>query len=112
MSKLTEVWGGSKAQIADKVRIYSDKTNKIPSFVMLTLLHEAMKEIDELENGVSMDILGSFHEWVNRRMDEKGFTQQNLADKAHISLATVNHLIHGKTDVYLSTAVKVLEALL
>lgn len=112
MSKLTEVWGGSKAQIADKVRIYSDKTNKIPSFVMLTLLHEAMKEIDELECGVSMDILGSFREWVNQRMDEKCLTHRDLADKAHISLSTVNRLLHGDAEVYLSTAVKVLEALL
>lgn len=62
--------------------------------------------------GVSMDILGSFREWVNQRMDEKCLTHRDLADKAHISLSTVNRLLHGDAEVYLSTAVKVLEALL
>ena len=116
MSKLVEVWGGSKAQIADKVRLYSDKTGKAPAYIMLHLLHEALAEITELEHrqesSVNAETLELFHVWMAMRMGDKGINQAELSRLSGVSSATVSRLLNGKApNAGLSTIAKIVEVL-
>lgn len=116
MSKLTEVWGGSKAQIADKVRIYSDKTGKVPAYIMLHLLHEAINEITELEHrqesSINAETLELFHVWMAMRMGDKGINQTELSRLSGVSNGTVSRLLNGKAPkAGLATITKIVEVL-
>lgn len=108
MSRLVDVWGGSKSQIADKVRQYADKTDMVPSYIMLHLLHEATVEITELENVPTVE---NFREWMVSKMHEREITGKELAGKAGISETTVASILKGRNSPTLRTACSIAEVL-
>ena len=112
MSTLTEVWGGSKSEMADKVRRYADRTGKIHSYIMLALLHEAVIEIEELERAqASEPAIDGFTEWMAERMEEKGVGRKELASMAGLSETSIHNIMSGKNSPTLRSAGKIAEVL-
>ena len=112
MSTLTEVWGGTKSEMADKVRKYADRTGKIPSYIMLALLHEAVIEIEELERRAESEpSVEGFGEWMAWRMEKKGVGSRELAEKSGLSQTTIHNILAGINSPTLRSASRIAEVL-
>ncbi len=67
--------------------------------------------IDQIENKKTKHLAKSLQQNVQRLLDEKGWTMQELADKAKLSIGTIQEINQGKmTNPRLQTIVDLSDA--
>ena len=112
MSEIVERWGGSKAATVDKARRYAEQIGQPLPWVLATLLHEALLEIEELERrGIRPSTLCGFGAWLSESMDSRGMTQADLARRCGLSRTEISYIVNGRVSPRLETVARIMEVL-
>lgn len=98
-------WAGSKPALARKVEGYAAEIGKPYSEVLLTLLHEAVVDVQALDSevGFLLGMIADPAKAIREELRRRGITQAEIARRAGVSQATVSNIVNGKRGTSVAT---------